>query len=119
MSNDVNHAIALRALEPLKTERKKFKAKLMYKILIKTGPKSLTNLFSYKSEKTNYQLRNISSSFCLPKPSTNNMNNSFMYDGTKLWNSIPRDIIAVVDPAPSFRGGAQTLVNLGGGGGIP
>ena len=37
MSNDVNHSIALRALgwEPLKTERKKAKAKMMYKVLVK------------------------------------------------------------------------------------
>ena len=51
MNNDVNHSIALRALgwEPLKTERKKAKAKMMYKVLNKMGPKSLTNLFSYTS----------------------------------------------------------------------
>ena len=29
---------------------------------------------------------------CLPKPRTDNMKNSFMYDGAKLWNSIPKDI---------------------------
>ena len=34
MSNDVNHSIALRA-----------KAKIMYKVLNKMGPKSLTNIF--------------------------------------------------------------------------
>ena len=53
LSNDVHHTIALHALgwEPLQTERKKAKAKMMYKVLNKTGPKSLTNLFSYKSEK--------------------------------------------------------------------
>jgi hypothetical protein len=63
MSNDVNHSIVLRALgwEPLKTERKKAKAKMMYKVLNKMGPKSLTNLFSHKCEKTNYNLRDISS----------------------------------------------------------
>ena len=79
MSNDVNHSIALRALgwEPLKTERKKAKAKMMYKVLNKMGPKSLTNLFSYKCEKTNYNLRDISSGLSLPKPRTNNMKNSF------------------------------------------
>jgi hypothetical protein len=83
MNNDVNHSIALRALgwEPLKTERKKAKAKMMYKVLNKMGPKSLTNLFSYKSEKTNYNLREISSDLSLPNPRTNNMKNSFMYDG--------------------------------------
>ena len=94
MSNDVNHSIALRALgwEPLKTERKKAKAKMMYKVLNKMGPKSLTNLFSYKCEKTNYNLRDISSGLSLPKPRTNNMKNSFMYDGAHLWNSIPKEI---------------------------
>jgi hypothetical protein len=93
MSNDVNHSIALRALgwEPFKTERKKAKAKMMYKVLNKMGPKSLTNLFSYKCEKTNYNLRDISSGLSLPKPRTNNMKNSFMYDGAHLWNSIPKE----------------------------
>ena len=61
----------------------------MYKLLSKMGPKSLTNLFSYKSEKTNYHLRDISSGLCLPKPPTNN---SFMYDGAQLWNSIQKEI---------------------------
>ena len=66
---------------PLKTERKKAKAKMMYKLLNNMGPESLTNLFTYKSEMTNYNLRNISSSLSLPKPRTNNMKKSFMYDG--------------------------------------
>ena len=40
MTNDVNHSIALRALgwEPLKTERKKANAKIMYKVLNRMGP---------------------------------------------------------------------------------
>jgi hypothetical protein len=94
MNNDVNNSIALRALgwEPLKTERKKAKAKMMYKVLNKMGHKSLTNLFSHKCEKTNYNLRDISSSLSLLKPRTNNMKNGFMYDGAHLWNSIPKEI---------------------------
>jgi hypothetical protein len=94
MSNDIDHSVALQALgwKPLKTERKKSKAKIMYKLLNKMGPKSLTNLFTYKSEVTNYKLRNISTSLCLPQPRTNNMKNSFMYDGAYLWNSIPKEI---------------------------
>ena len=90
MNNDINHSIALHALgwEPLKTERKKgIKAKMMYKVLNKMGPKSLTNLFSYKSEKTNYNLREISIGLSLPNLRRNNMKNSFMYDGAYLWNS--------------------------------
>ena len=68
------------------TERKKTKARMMYKLLNKMGPKSLTNLFSFKSEKTNYHIR--SSGLYLPKPRTNSMKNSFMYDGANIWNSI-------------------------------
>jgi hypothetical protein len=94
MSNDVNHSIALCELgwEPLKTLRKKAKAKMMNKVLNKMGPKSLTNLFSYKCAKTNYHLRDISTGLCLPKPRSNNMKNSFMYNGAKLWNSIQKEI---------------------------
>ena len=48
LNNDIHHTIALHVLDwkPLQTERKKTKAKIMYKVLNKTGPKSLTNLFS-------------------------------------------------------------------------
>ena len=94
VSNDVNHTIALHTLgwEPLSARRKKAKAKMMFKILNKMGPKSLTDLFSYKSEKTEYNLREISQSLCLPKPRTDHMKKSFMYDGAILWNSIPKNI---------------------------
>ena len=92
LSNDVDHSIALGELswEPLKADRKK--TKMMYKLLNNVGPNSLTNLFSYKSELTSYNLRDISSGLHLPKPRTNNMKKSFMYDGAFLWNSIPREI---------------------------
>ena len=94
LSNNVHHTIALHALgrEPLQTERKKAKAKMMYKVLNKMGPKSLRNLFSYESEKTNYHLRDISSSLCLPKPRTNNMKKSFMNDRAHLLNFVPKEI---------------------------
>jgi hypothetical protein len=64
--------MALRTLgwEPLQTERKKAKARMMYKLLSKMDPKSLTNLFSNKNEKTNYDLRDISTRLYLSKPRT-------------------------------------------------
>ena len=64
----------------------------MYKSLNKMGPKSLSILFTYKGEVTNYKLRNISSSLCLPQPRTTDMKKSFVYDGAHLWNSIPKEI---------------------------
>ena len=48
--------------------------------------------FHIKVRKQGNQLRDISSSSCLPKRRTNNMKNSFMFDGAKLWNSISKDI---------------------------
>ena len=91
MSNDIDHSVALQALgwKPLKTERKKSKAKIMYKLLNKMGPKSLSNLFTYKGEVTNYKLRNISSSLCLPQPRTNNMKKVCV---SHLWNSIHKEV---------------------------
>lgn len=47
---------------------------------------------SYKSEKTNCNLRNISSGLSLPKPRANNTKNSFMYDGAHQWNTIQKEI---------------------------
>ena len=55
-------------------------------------PQSLTNVFTYKGNMTNYNPRNISSILCLPQPRTNYLKKSFMYDGQFLWNSIPKDI---------------------------
>jgi hypothetical protein len=94
MSNDTDHSVALQALgwKTLKVERRKAKAKMMYKLLNNMGPQSLTNLFTYKSEMTSYNLRNVSSTLCLPQPRTNNLKKSFMYDGSFLWNSIPKEI---------------------------
>ena len=48
------------------------------------GLKSLTDLFSYKSEKSEYHLRDISQGLCLPKPRNDHIKKSFMYDGAKL-----------------------------------
>ena len=54
------------------------------------GPKSLTDLFTFKSEKTNYKLRDCT--LCLPQPRTNSLKKSFMFDGAHIWNSLPTEI---------------------------
>ena len=94
VNNEVDHLVALSALgwEPLKAERKKAKAKLMFQVLNKTCPKSLTQLFTYKTETSNYELRDFSCTLCLPQPRTNNMKRSFMFDGAYIWNSLPKEI---------------------------
>ena len=54
MNNDVDYTIALNSLgwETLEVQRKKAKAKLMFKLLNNLGPKSLTKLFTKKREVT-------------------------------------------------------------------
>ena len=64
----------------------------MYEISNNMGPQSLTNSFSNKSDKTEFHLRNVLSSPCLSNARADNMKNSFMYEGAKLWNSILKDI---------------------------
>ena len=83
LSNDVDHTIALHELgwEPLKADRRKTKARMMYNVLNKMCPTSLGHLFTYKDEVTRHNLRDVSSSLYLPKPRTNSMKKSFMYNG--------------------------------------
>ena len=90
--------------------RRKAKAKLMYKVLNKMAPEPLTKLFTYKNEITNHKLRNISTSLCVPQPRTNNMKNSFMYDGVHLWNSIPNDEVRECKTLSLFQNKIATLI---------
>ena len=56
----------------------------MFKTLNNMGPNSLKELFTLKTEILNHNLRDNSSSIRLPKPNTNNMKKSFMYDGASI-----------------------------------
>jgi hypothetical protein len=67
MSNNVDHLGAFDALDW------KAKPKLVFKLLNRMSPKSLTDLFTFKSEMTNYNLRDVESSLCLPQPRTKSL----------------------------------------------
>ena len=82
---------------------------MMYKLLNNMGPQSLTNLFTYKGETTSYDLRNISGTLCLPLPRTNNPKKSSVYDGSFLWNSIPKEIR---EGKPFLPFGRKSLLTL-------
>ena len=94
MRNDIDQQSALTALgwEPVKAQRRKAKAKLMFKILNNMRPKCLNNLFTYKNQLSNYNLRDRSTTVCSPQPRTNNMKKSFMFDWASIWNSLPANI---------------------------
>ena len=80
MNNDVEYTIALNSLgwKTLEVQRKKAKAKLMFKLLNNLGPKSLTILLTKKCEVTKYDLRNSSISLHLPQPRTNKKKNLYV-----------------------------------------
>ena len=86
MSNDVDHSIALHALnwEPLKVQRKRAKSKMMFKILNNMGPKCLSNLFTFRSDVLDYGLRDALLKLSLPKPRRNSMKKNFLFDGAQL-----------------------------------
>ena len=94
MPNEVDQQTVLNILgwEPLKEQREKAKAKIMFKTLNNMGPNCLKELFTFKKEILNRSLRNSSSTIRLPKPNTNNMKKSFVYDGASIWNSLPKNI---------------------------
>ena len=95
ISNDVDHKIVLEKLgwQTLEEQRKKAKAKLMFKVLNDQGPKSLSKIFTPKNVETpKYNLRGISSAVCLPKPRTDSLKKSFSYNGASTWNSLPAEI---------------------------
>ena len=85
--NELDQQTVLNILgwEPLKQQRKK--AKMMFKTLNNMGPNSLKKLFTFKKEILNYSLRDSSSLIRVPKPNTDKMQKSFMYDGASIWNS--------------------------------
>ena len=92
--NEIDQQTVLNILgwEPLKQQRKKAKAKMMFKTLNNMRPNSLKKLFTFKKEILNHSLRGRSSLIRVPKPNTNNMKKSFMYDGASIWDSLPENI---------------------------
>jgi hypothetical protein len=88
MGNEVNAQIALNSLgwETLKAQRIKAKAKLMFK---KNGKK--TFLPTRMRIHINC-LRDNETILVLPHPRTNSTKKSFMFNGAKIWNSVPREI---------------------------
>jgi hypothetical protein len=66
--------------ETLKEQRLKTKAKTMFKILHSMGPNCLKYIFIFKNEKLSHNFRDSSTTLRLPKPRSNSLKKSFMYD---------------------------------------
>ena len=80
MPNDANHLEALNALgwETLEVQRVKSNAKQRYEVLHDTTP-CLADIFTYKSEIMDRDLRGSLASLQLPFPKTESLKKSFSY----------------------------------------
>jgi hypothetical protein len=92
--NDVDQQTVLDLIgwKTLKEQRLKTKAKTMFKILHNMGPNCLKDLFIFKKEILYHNLRDSSTTLRLPKPRSNSLKKSFMYNGAFIWNSLPEII---------------------------
>jgi hypothetical protein len=92
--NDVDQQTVFDLLgwKTLKEQRLKTKAKTMFKILHNMGSNCLKDLFIFKNETLNHNLRDSSTALRFPKPRSNSLKKSFMYDGAFIWNSLPEII---------------------------
>ena len=84
---DQKTVLNLLGWEPLSEERLKSKAKIMLKTINNPEVNSLSKLFTFTDEIVSHNLRQSLSTLRLPKPNTNNMEKSSMYNGASIWNS--------------------------------
>ena len=64
----------------------------MFKLLNNMDPTSFTDLFTFKSESKDYELRGIKRTLCLPQPRTNSMKKSLAINGPQVWNLLVNEL---------------------------
>ena len=69
----------------------------MYKLLNDMGPAALTSLFTFKSDSTDYELRD-GKRLCLLQPRTNSMKKSLAFNGPQVWNSLSNELREITSP---------------------
>ena len=55
-------------------------------------PEYLSNVFTNRSDVTNYSLRDSVNKLAVPMPRTNALKNSFSYSGAVLWSCLPSEL---------------------------
>ena len=74
---------------------------MMFKVLRNMAPNYLTIMFR-KCDNSNYSLRSNNLKLSLPKPKTDFLKRSFSYRGAVAWNSLPPELLRVVDESQSI-----------------
>ena len=76
-------------------------AKIMYRIFVKQEPHKLSKCFVKSSQAHSRSTRRTTSNdFTIPLFKTNKLQQSFLYQGSNIWNNIPKDIRS--NPFPRF-----------------
>ena len=78
--------------KPLETNLKKRELLLTFKAIRGWAPKYITDHFTILQNNV-YELRNNDKKLYLPKPKTNFLKSVFIYRPSKLWSSLPHNII--------------------------
>jgi hypothetical protein len=82
---------------------------MMFKVLRNMAPNYLTIMFR-KCDNSNYSLRSNNLRLSLPKPKTDFLKRSFSYRGAVAWNSLPSELLRVVDESQSISS-FRSLIN--------
>ncbi len=82
---------------------------MMFKVVKNIAPNYLTNMFR-KCDDSNYSLRSNNLKLSLPKPKPDFLKRSFSYRGAVAWNSLPSELIRMVDESQSISS-FRSLIN--------
>ena len=82
---------------------------MMFKVVKNIAPNYLTNMFR-KCDNSNYSLRSNNLKLSLPKPKTDFPKRSFSYRGAVACNSLPSELIRMVDESQSISS-FRNLIN--------
>jgi hypothetical protein len=94
---------------PIKNLMDKRDLTMMFKVVKNIAPNYLTNMFR-KCDNSNYSLRSNNLKLSLPKPKTDFLKRSFSYRGAVAWNSLPSELIRMVDESQSISS-FRSLIN--------
>ena len=94
---------------PIKNLMDKRDLTMMFKVVKNITPNYLTNMFR-KCDNSNYSLRSNNLKLSLPKSKSDFLKRSFSYRGAVAWNSLPSELIRVVDESQSISS-FRSLIN--------
>ena len=97
-------------LDKLKDQWTKQTLIIVFKLLHNAGPSRLSSLITFNVQ-SNYLLRSSNSQIALPKPRTNFLRNSPLYQASKLFNALPLNV-RLIDNTKIFTSEISKMPNI-------